>query len=576
MFSTRPAAQGQGCDMGTAAPSRGKSESGPTCQKNPHRQEPGTLGTSESLPLLFVSSSMLILPDEILSEILSPALKMSDALFSDTSSVSPSAEYSPSTSAYLLGQAKALKIVLRANPAFGRFIRKLRVEGGTESSCTPFSSPPQTSPIYFSPWKFGPQTSPEGCVKGLPLINPRRVIVVDAQHVDKPPSNKHLTALLEVLFDCLEIWGNLVFLSFIARPKLLLNVVQSVVGFPYSYKYSYGVPRRAWGHWSQRALDLAYALTGSQTVHTVILSEIYTRPDFFSELLEIPVFLLPRKRTKPFLPNPPDPKAAPSYPSFHRPSFIASEEIRELVWKRVLFLAIPRQIHPLHLPPPATLPAVKELSNHFQELADTTISTPAFAHFTELRVLELSSDHSVKFTSDCTLENAMPKLHTLSLEFRLTSTNPPLSNPSSYRAAATCLPTKLLNVHKDHRLHLSIGYVETEDVAFDMCKLLVVFEVRSSFDMTDLKSTTPHESLAAIFVWDLVGYVSAADGRRPKSRFSDRNLFGICQLSALPHPAHQRSSGKLEVSDKRGLHCVVGFQRAQPKVKCPNMGCNMW
>ncbi|KAJ6509068.1 hypothetical protein DFH09DRAFT_1436647 [Mycena vulgaris] len=562
MFSTRPAAQGQGCDMGTAAPSRGKSESGPTCQKNPHRQEPGTLGTSESLPLLFVSSSMLILPDEILSEILSPALKMSDALFSDTSSVSPSAEYSPSTSAYLLGQAKALKIVLRANPAFGTIHQEAQSRRGYGIVVhTILQSAPNITDIFLSLEIWSSDVT-----RGL----------FDAQHVDKPPSNKHLTALLEVLFACLEIWGNLVFLSFIARPKLLLNVVQSVVGFPYSYKYSYGVPRRAWGHWSQRALDLAYALTGSQTVHTVILSEIYTRPDFFSELLEIPVFLLPRKRTKPFLPNPPDPKAAPSYPSFHRPSFIASEEIRELVWKRVLFLAIPRQIHPLHLPPPATLPAVKELSNHFQELADTTISTPAFAHFTELRVLELSSDHSVKFTSDCTLENAMPKLHTLSLEFRLTSTNPPLSNPSSYRAAATCLPTKLLNVHKDHRLHLSIGYVETEDVAFDMCKLLVVFEVRSSFDMTDLKSTTPHESLAAIFVWDLVGYVSAADGRRPKSRFSDRNLFGICQLSALPHPAHQRSSGKLEVSDKRGLHCVVGFQRAQPKVKCPNMGCNMW
>lgn len=42
------------------------------------------------------------LPDEIVLEILSPALKVSDELFLDTSYVSPFANYTPSTSAYLL------------------------------------------------------------------------------------------------------------------------------------------------------------------------------------------------------------------------------------------------------------------------------------------------------------------------------------------------------------------------------------------------------------------------------------------------------------------------------------------
>ncbi|KAJ6531680.1 hypothetical protein DFH09DRAFT_1093126 [Mycena vulgaris] len=263
---------------------------------------------------------MSILPDEILSDILSPALKVSDALFSDTSSVSPFADYSPSTSAYLLvckdwlrvatpllysvvvlrskAQANALQLVLRANPAFGRFIRKLRVEGGYGIAMhTILQSAPKITDIFLS-LAIWSSDDTRGLCKGLPLIDPRRVIVVDAQHLDKPPSNKPLTALLEVLFDCLETWGNLVFLSFIALPKLLLNVVQSIVGFPYSYKYRDGVPRQAWSHWSQRALDLAYALTGSQTVHTVILSEIYSRPDFFSELLEIPALrALQFKRT---------------------------------------------------------------------------------------------------------------------------------------------------------------------------------------------------------------------------------------------------------------------------------------
>src|ERR1700761_8680417 len=92
------------------------------------------------------------LPDEIISEILSPALKVADDVFSDTSRVSPFSNYSESTSAYLLvckswlrvatpllyhvvvlrstAQAKALAGALSMNNALGQFIKKLRVEGG--------------------------------------------------------------------------------------------------------------------------------------------------------------------------------------------------------------------------------------------------------------------------------------------------------------------------------------------------------------------------------------------------------------------------------------------------------------
>ncbi|KAJ7177652.1 hypothetical protein C8R46DRAFT_810000, partial [Mycena filopes] len=92
------------------------------------------------------------LPDEIISEILSPALKVSDERFSDTSDVSPFSKYELSTSAYLVvckdwlrvatpllynivvlrsrSQANALEKVLASHPEFGAFIRKLRLEGG--------------------------------------------------------------------------------------------------------------------------------------------------------------------------------------------------------------------------------------------------------------------------------------------------------------------------------------------------------------------------------------------------------------------------------------------------------------
>ncbi|KAJ7448518.1 hypothetical protein FB451DRAFT_762703, partial [Mycena latifolia] len=91
------------------------------------------------------------LPDEILSEILSPALKVSEHRFSDTSPSSPFATYSGSSSAALLvskarlrvstpllnnivvirlkAQAGALAATLQGEQNLGRFIKKLQVEG---------------------------------------------------------------------------------------------------------------------------------------------------------------------------------------------------------------------------------------------------------------------------------------------------------------------------------------------------------------------------------------------------------------------------------------------------------------
>ncbi|KAJ7294071.1 hypothetical protein C8J57DRAFT_990355, partial [Mycena rebaudengoi] len=90
--------------------------------------------------------------DHPLSEILSPALKVRDEDFSNTSDSSPFATYTESSSSMLLvykdwlrvatpllyhvvvlrskAQAKALGESLRKNKDLGRFIKKLRVEGG--------------------------------------------------------------------------------------------------------------------------------------------------------------------------------------------------------------------------------------------------------------------------------------------------------------------------------------------------------------------------------------------------------------------------------------------------------------
>ncbi|KAJ7156524.1 hypothetical protein C8R43DRAFT_883883, partial [Mycena crocata] len=93
------------------------------------------------------------LPDEIIAEILSPALHVSEKDFCDNGhNPSPFSRYLESTSAYLLvckawlrvatpllynvvvlrskAQAAALCQTLSKNNELGQFIRKLRVEGG--------------------------------------------------------------------------------------------------------------------------------------------------------------------------------------------------------------------------------------------------------------------------------------------------------------------------------------------------------------------------------------------------------------------------------------------------------------
>ncbi|KAK7016882.1 hypothetical protein R3P38DRAFT_2541288 [Favolaschia claudopus] len=131
-----------------------------------------------------------MLPDEILSEILSPALKVPDDLFSDTSHVSPFATYAPSTSAYLLvckdwlrvstpllysvvvlrskAQANALEKVFRKNPEFGAFVRKLRVEGGYGSAMhTILQATPNLTHLVLSLAIWSSDTT-TGLCKGLP------------------------------------------------------------------------------------------------------------------------------------------------------------------------------------------------------------------------------------------------------------------------------------------------------------------------------------------------------------------------------------------------------------------------
>ncbi|KAJ7627143.1 hypothetical protein FB45DRAFT_1082308 [Roridomyces roridus] len=169
-------------------------------------------------------------PDEIISEILTPALCVPDKQFADTSTdKSVFATCTESTSSILLvckawlrvatpllynvvvlrstAQAKALHLTLKKHPELGSFIRKLRVEGGFGSSMHGIlQRAPKITDIFISLNLHGSE-SPSGLVSGLPLINPRRLIIGD--NPDRTLQNKQVRQVVATLESLAEQWSNL-------------------------------------------------------------------------------------------------------------------------------------------------------------------------------------------------------------------------------------------------------------------------------------------------------------------------------------------------------------------------------
>ncbi|KAJ7259749.1 hypothetical protein C8J57DRAFT_1134988 [Mycena rebaudengoi] len=171
------------------------------------------------------------LPDEILSEILTPSLSVSDTDFSDTSLNSPFASYSGhSTSAFLLvskswlrvstpllynvvvlrskAQAAALASSLKLNPDLGRFIKKLRVEGGYGAAMhSVLKCAPNITDLVIT-LDIWSSDSSLGLCRGLSQINPRRVILRKGGD-GKIRSNKATNDLTEKVASCMPQWSNL-------------------------------------------------------------------------------------------------------------------------------------------------------------------------------------------------------------------------------------------------------------------------------------------------------------------------------------------------------------------------------
>jgi hypothetical protein len=189
-----------------------------------------------------------VLPDELIKEILTPALKVSDELFSDTSSTSPFSTYSRSTSAYLVvakgwlrvatpllyhvvvlrskAQAQALEAALRNNPQLGTYIKKLRIEGGYGTALySIIKSAPNVTDLFVS-LEIWSSDSVSGLCRGLPKMNPTRVILHD------PPKrifNSLVDKLFDVLCECVKSWERLVCCHFLLLCTLIVICIHIVL-----------------------------------------------------------------------------------------------------------------------------------------------------------------------------------------------------------------------------------------------------------------------------------------------------------------------------------------------------------
>ncbi|KAF7300196.1 F-box domain-containing protein [Mycena kentingensis (nom. inval.)] len=170
------------------------------------------------------------LPDEILSEILCPALRIQDDTFTNASP-GTFAQYSESTSAYLLvskswlrvatpllysvvvlrskAQAQALADALTRTPALGRMIHKLRVEGGYGIFMhTILALAPNITDLFLFLEIWSPDTT-DGLCKGLSLIDPSTLLIRDGREYGRKPKNKAVTSLVDSLAGAIARWKNL-------------------------------------------------------------------------------------------------------------------------------------------------------------------------------------------------------------------------------------------------------------------------------------------------------------------------------------------------------------------------------
>ncbi|KAJ7747006.1 hypothetical protein B0H16DRAFT_1421400 [Mycena metata] len=289
------------------------------------------------------------LPDELISEILSPALKVSDEVFADTTRVSPFADPdSESTSAYLLvckswlrvatpllysvvvlrskSQAKALGLAFSKNKSLAQFVKKLRVEGGFGAPLgTILKCSPNIADLFLT-FRIWADDSTAGLCKGLSLISPTRLIL---QLDGKQTGNKTVANLEDSLLEAIPKWDRLTALELPGdvsngRTRRVLNALGNCKKLERVVISSYNV---LWVYSRLKACPLRVIRLKGQSSHSVWL-RLDEEPQIKALVqFDSPVNVDPQPLVH-------------CWDSFLNPMVSASPEVQESIWERVLSFAM--------------------------------------------------------------------------------------------------------------------------------------------------------------------------------------------------------------------------------------------
>lgn len=172
------------------------------------------------------------LPDELLKEILAPALRVPDDSFACTSGRSPFSNYNQTTSAYLLvckdwlrvatpllysvvvlrskAQIQALESAIESTPVLADFIRKLRIESGyCTSLLTILKGAKNLTDLCLSLEVYS-SDNVAAIRRGFAFINPTRLIVYDLCGHTHRNLNQKAQQLLKSTHEYVEKWDKLV------------------------------------------------------------------------------------------------------------------------------------------------------------------------------------------------------------------------------------------------------------------------------------------------------------------------------------------------------------------------------
>ncbi|KAJ3567819.1 hypothetical protein NP233_g6116 [Leucocoprinus birnbaumii] len=236
------------------------------------------------------------LPDELLKEILAPALQVPDESFACIDGRSPfSANYGhSSTSSYLLvckdwlrvatpllytvvvlrsrAQIQALEFAIQSTPVLSSFIKKLRIESGycgalytILRACGAGGEGEKKSggltDLCLSMEVYSSDNVSSVC-RGLGFVNPKRIIVFDVHHSGTRQLNQKAQQFLNSIQFNFERWSNL---------KILVLPSWS----------------SSWGGESKYD-QFVEAICKSETIETVSIIPPYTLPSWFDKLSKHP------------------------------------------------------------------------------------------------------------------------------------------------------------------------------------------------------------------------------------------------------------------------------------------------